>query len=518
MADHVRPPEKIVAALQSLKPPVDLDHVVAPLRELALALAGQDPLTLGKFREAAVEALQGKIRAPARLVDSAFALLRGDSGQNLPQGDAVDLVAPEPCAEEVDGAELLGQLAAMVRRFIVVGHHEIVAVALWIVHTHALLAAWITPRLAVTSPTKRCGKSLLLDVLEHLAAKALNVANVTAAAVFRGIEQYQPTLLIDEADTFLSFREELRGILNSGHRRNGRVLRAVGETGDVRAFSTFAPVAIAMIGRLPDTLADRGIPIAMRRKARGEHVEPFRADRVGDLEVLRNKTARWALDHLAELQEADPEVPPQLHDREADNWRALLAIADAAGGEWPETARKAARALSVAGRPSDDDAPGVVLLGDLRAIFEAEEAPTLFTDRLLVKLHELQDRRWAEWRNDRPLTSVQLAALLRPFGVQPRQIRIGGKSTKGYERQAFEDAFSRYLPPLDPKHPKQVNGDKDLRETSTRNMDPRVSGRGEPKTPVSTGVVSGVSGRNPASGAMPPPGSSEEPPDDKVEL
>jgi len=349
-------------------------------------------------------------------------------------------------------------------------------------------------------------------------AKALNVANVTAAAVFRGIERYRPTLLIDEADTFLGDKDDLRGILNSGHRRNGRVLRAVGEQNEVRAFSTFAPVAIAMIGRLPDTLADRSIPISMRRKKRDERVERFRSDRVGDLEELRSKAARWALDHWDALKAADPEVPSPLHDRERDNWRPLLAIADAAGGAWPATARDAATALSVSLADEDEDSDGVVLLGDLRRIFDTEGEPVLFTILILVRLCDFEDRPWAEWRDHKALSSVQLARLLRPFGVKPRQVRIGDKTSKGYERQWFEDAFSRYLPPLDPKHPKQVNGDNDLREVSTRNTDGLVSGREELKTPVSTGFVSGVSGRDPASGAMPPPGGPEEPPDDEVKV
>lgn len=512
-----RTPDEIVAAIQALTPPVDLGKIEALLRELTEALSGQDDLTVSTYREAAVQALKKKLGAPAKLVDSAFAPLRG-GGQGSLQGETIELVTPEPWPEPVDGAALLDALQTAVRRYAVLGGHAVVAIALWIVHTHAFGVSWITPRLAITSPVKRCGKSLVLDLLDHLVAKALNVANVTAAAVFRGIERYRPTLLIDEADTFLGDKDDLRGILNSGHRRNGRVLRAVGEQNEVRAFSTFAPVAIAMIGRLPDTLADRSIPISMRRKKRDERVERFRSDRVGDLEELRSKAARWALDHWDALKAADPEVPSPLHDRERDNWRPLLAIADAAGGAWPATARDAATALSVSLADEDEDSDGVVLLGDLRRIFDTEGEPVLFTILILVRLCDFEDRPWAEWRDHKALSSVQLARLLRPFGVKPRQVRIGDKTSKGYERQWFEDAFSRYLPPLDPKHPKQVNGDNDLREVSTRNTDGLVSGREELKTPVSTGFVSGVSGRDPASGAMPPPGGPEEPPDDEVKV
>jgi len=515
-ASH-RPPDEIVAAIKALTPPVELDAATVALQELTEALVGQDELTVAKYREAAVQALKRKIGAPAKLVDSALAPLRR-RGHGALQGETIELVTPEPWPEPVDGAEVLDALEAAVRRYAVLGVHAVVGIALWVVHTHAFDAWWITPRLAVTSPVKRCGKSLILDLLEHLVAKALNVANVTAAAVFRGIERYRPTLLIDEADTFLGDKDELRGILNSGHRRNGSVLRAVGEQNEVRAFSTFAPVAIAMIGRLPDTLADRSIPISMRRKKRDERVERFRADRVGDLQELRSKAARWALDNWDALRAADPEVPSPLHDRERDNWRPLFAIADAAGGDWPTKAREAAVALSSSLADDDEDSDGVVLLGDLRRIFDAEGEPVIFTRLLLLRLCDLEDRPWAEWRDRKALSGVQLARLLRPFGVKPRQVRIGDKTSKGYERQWFEDAFARYLPPSDPKHPKQVNGNSDLRENPTRNTEQSVSGCEEPKTPVSTGFVSGVSGRSLPPGAMNPAGTVEGPPDDKVEV
>lgn len=517
MADDSRTADQIVTEFREITPPVDLDKITGLLRELSDALAGQDELTVGKYREAAVQALKKKLSAPAKLVDSALAPLQG-RGQASLQGETIELVTPEPWPEPVDGAQLLEAIEAVVLRYIVLGFHAAVAIALWVIHTHAFAASWITPRLAISSPVKRCGKTLVLDVLEPLVAKALNTASVTAAAVFRGIERYRPTLLIDEADTFLVDKDELRGVLNSGHRRNGRVLRADGDQNEVRAFSTFAPVAIAMIGRLPDTLADRSIPIDLRRKKRDERVEPFRPDQVGDLEELRSKAARWVLDHWDALVAADPEVPAVLHDRERDNWRPLLAIADAAGGAWPAKAREAAKALSASLADEDEDSTGIVLLGDLYRIFEAEAAPALFTDLLLARLCDLQDRPWAEWRHDRALTPVQLAALLKPFGIKPRQVRIGDRTRKGYERKWFEDAFSRYLPPLNPKHPKQVNGDGGFSRSTTRNTDDLVSPLGEPKTPASTGFVSGVSGRDPSLGAIHTPGGSEEPPDDEVKV
>lgn len=491
---NARGPEEIIADLGVLEAPADLDPTAALLAELALTLAEQDDLTRAKHREAARRALENKkLYRPAELIDAAFASL--SAGASGAREGGLDLSAPEPWPEAVEGSALLDQIAAAVRRYVVLTPPTVLAVALWAVHAHAFEASWFTPRLAITSPTKRCGKSLLLEILEFVVPKPLNVANVTAAAVFRGIEKYLPTLLIDEADTFLVDKDELGGILNSGHRRNGQVLRTVGEKHEPKAFSTFAPVAIAMIGRLKDTLDDRSIPIRMRRKRPDERVERFRPDRAGHLEELGRKATRWALDHWDALKTADPEIPAALHDREQDNWRPLLAIADAAGADWPDLARRAAVALSTSAAPDSQEGGGALLLADLREIFNAEGAPALFTEDLLARLRKREDRPWGEWRNDKPLTFRQMAALLKPFEIRPAQIRIGRESSKGYKREAFEDAFSRYLPPLDPKHPKQVNGHNDLRGISIRNTEGRVSDRGEPKSPVTTGVVSDVSDR-----------------------
>jgi hypothetical protein len=156
---------------------------------------------------------------------------------------------------------MLSDLIKVIRRYMVIDENELVAVALWIVHCHAFEEFNITPRLAITSPEKRCGKTTLLDIIGALVPRRLFTVNIGAAAVFRAIEMARPTLLVDEADTFLSGNDELRGILNSGHRRNGNTIRCVGEGFEPREFSTWAPVAIALIGKLPDTLEDRSVPV-----------------------------------------------------------------------------------------------------------------------------------------------------------------------------------------------------------------------------------------------------------------
>ena len=206
----------------------------------------------------------------------------------------------------------------------------------------------MTPILAIQSPEKRCGKTTLLGLLQHLMPKALTASNMTMAAIYRVIEERRVSLVIDEADTFIKAdNPELVGILNSGHTRTSAfVVRTVGDNHETTTFSTWCAKVIALIGKLPPTLQDRSIVVQLERKRTRETVERRRADRTLDLVELCRKAARWVADHRAELDVCDPVPPDTLDDRAADNWRPLLAIAEVIGGNWPQHARTAARALS----------------------------------------------------------------------------------------------------------------------------------------------------------------------------
>jgi hypothetical protein len=360
---------------------------------------------------------------------------------------ALDLDQPEPWADPVDGAALLDALADSVREYVVMTDHEADAVALWVVLTHALAAFAISPRLAITSPEKRCGKTTLLDWLAIVTPRALSSANITSSATFRAIDDARPTLLIDEGDTFLHDRTELHGILNSGHRAGGFVVRTVGEgsNAQVRKFSTWGACAIALIGKLPDTLADRSIPIRLQRRRADEPVKSLRLDRVDpELVRLARQCARLAKDNIAALREAEPGMPTGLFNRAADNWRPILAIADRAGGDWPVKARAAARALT---KPDagDDDASRVELLADIRAAFDRAGADRILSKDLVEMLAGDPERPWSDWKNGKPITQRQLAGLLRPFHIVSETIRDGTKLGKGYYRARFEEAFGRYL-------------------------------------------------------------------------
>ena len=362
------------------------------------------------------------------------------------QGQPLDLPTPEPWPDPVDGAALLSEMTAAVLRYVVmeVGSAEIVA--LWVLHAHALDAFRISPRLAITSAEKRCGKTTAIDVVQSLAPRPLSTSNTSAAAIFRTIEAAQPTLLIDEADTFLTNSEEIRGVLNCGHRRSGAfVLRLVGDNHEPRQFSTWAAVAIALIGTLPDTLQDRSILIRMRRRLPSESIAQFRADRTDDLKILARKAARWANDNLEALRAMDPAMPPTITNRDADNWRPLIAIADAAGGEWPAHARVIAETM-VDKAEGDEKSVRTLLLEDIRSVLATKSVDKLSSAELVEALLAMKDRPWPELgRAAKPITQNKLAGLLKDFGIRPCNVWVGAKPLKGYGRGQFEDAFARYL-------------------------------------------------------------------------
>jgi len=321
--------------------------------------------------------------------------LRAENGGGG-QGRALELRTDEAWDEPVDGTKMLDELVAVVQRHVVLPLGAAEALALWVVHTYVFDCADTTPRLGITSPEKGCGKSTVLDLLAALVHRPLPMSNVTTAAVFRAIELSRPTLLVDEADSFLVGRDaddELRGVLNSGHIRTGSVIRCVGDDAEPRQFATFSPCAIALIGDLPSTLEDRSISIRMRRRAPGETVARMRRSRLSsEFESLRQRIVRWGRDNRDRLQDADPDLSTlsALSDRAQDNWRLPIAIADVAGGDWPTDAR--AVALQIASRVVEETSPGVMLLTDIRDIFERDETNRIPSERLVARLIGLEDR------------------------------------------------------------------------------------------------------------------------------
>jgi hypothetical protein len=428
-------------------------------------LADLNPIQYERERKDAAERLGLRAAILDKLVEAERPT---DEGK---QGHAVSFPEPELWPEPVNGAALSDSIAEAIRRYVVLSDRSRDATALWILHSYLIDCFPVSPRLAVCSPTKQCGKTTLLDVLGRLVLKPLPTANVTASAIFRVVEAYRPTLLVDEADTFLRDNDELRGIINSGHRHGGSVLRAVGDDYEPRAFSTYSPCAIALIGKLPDTLHDRSVVVDLKRRLPSETISPFRTDRVGQLDALARQAARWCRDHADEVANADPSMPAGIYNREADNWHPLLAIAEAAGGHWPERARQA---LEQSHKSAEDDSRLSPLLGDIKAIFAEKEKDRLGSADLIAALQAIEGRPWAEYgKNKKPISQNQVANLLKPVGVAPVVLREGKKTARGYQLAQFAEAFDRYL----------CAGEIPDRNTVTNAMDTGTSGTFQTVTP-----------------------------------
>jgi putative DNA primase/helicase len=320
-------------------------------------------------------------------------------------------------------------------------------------------------------------------------ARALSCSHITPAAIFRTVERYGPTLILDEADTYLRPEyDEIRGILNSGHvRANAYVIRTVGDDHEPRRFSTWCPKAIALIGALPSTLADRSITLRLQRKAPGESVQRWRIDHADRLADLRRMAHRWAMDHREALAKADQDVPASLHDRAADNWRPLLTIADLAGGDWPKRAREAIEAIERLD-PDGEDMSGL-LLRDLRDLFTARTTDKLTSADICESLAAQDDRPWPTLCYGKPITPHRLARMLGEYGITPKQIRLGDRTMKGYRRDDLNDAFRHYTS-CETETSKQGTTSADSEGKSNRNMTNDVSLSKSPETPHLTCDVS----------------------------
>ncbi len=366
------------------------------------------------------------------------------------------------------GEELLDRVCLFIRRFVLLSEEQAQLGVLWVAHTHAFDAAEHTPYLSINSAEKRSGKSRLLELFEALVAKPWLTGRVSAAVLPRKIQLEQPTLLLDESDAAFNGNEEygeaLRGILNTGHRQGGTTTVCVKMDGDFVPydFSTFCPKAIAGIGKLPDTIADRSIPILMKRKKRSEKVTRFRRrDKNVQAEAaqLREQLAAYCTVNLEKLRDARPELPDALSDRQQDGAEPLLAIADAVGGKWPEKARHAFVVLCAEAQAVDDSI-GVRLLSDIRSVFALRRVERLPSAELASALAEFEESPWGEWNKGKPISQAKVAQLLRRYEITPHNIRMSqdGRVPKGYQLDDFADVWGRYLPPdVSPHIPQTLN-------------------------------------------------------------
>jgi hypothetical protein len=360
----------------------------------------------------------------------------------------------EPWQDPVDGGALLQDLRNHFKRYVVLPKQADVVLALWVLHTWVFDCFDITPYLAITSPTKRCGKTVLMTMLYWLCRRAKKNDHMSKASIYRSVETEQSTLILDEVGWVLDLKDERQGILCGGFELLGHVEICEGEGANivVRRYRTFGPKAFGLIGKLTPTLMDRSIEILMQRKTKQDKVERLRrGDNAAHVE-LRQRQLRWASDNRQALSAVTPKLPDGLNDREFDIWEPLFAIAEHVGGEWPKLAHEAAIALS--GGDNATEEKGIELLSNIsveagRVAKDGFSAVT--TKTLLAALNGNPEWSWATYNfksSDKVLTERQLANLLKPFKVFSDKVQTsetGLAQARGYRLKDFEEAFERYL-------------------------------------------------------------------------
>lgn len=462
--------------------------VEARLRVLAWMVGPTDGLTRQAVRSATIDTLTTmKVRGAAALVDAALGLVRATTHGG--QGRAIEFEEIEPWPAPVDGAGLLDDVVSLMKRFVVMSEVVADALVLLIVNAHVHDASNVSPIAVLTSATKQCGKTVCLRFVLVLVPRPLATSNISSAALFRTVEASTPTLVIDEADTFLKLSEEMRGLLNAGHTRDlAYVIRNVGEDHEPRKFTTWCPKFVALIGRLPDTIESRSVVLPLLRAKKTDPLEKVQKRRPKQLvETLPARLARWAADHRDKLHAHDAAIPESLNDREGDNWSPLLAIADLAGGDWPERARKAALALSGHVDPEQEEA-GEAALHATGALLAAAPGKRMASATVVARLTADPTDWWAAFRDEKPITQRQLARLLGRFGIKPKELRLPEGVLRGYDLEDFKDVLLRYPPPGSATSATSAS-DNANRDESIRNTQAAVS---NPKSGVDPHKQRGV--------------------------
>lgn len=399
-------------------------------------LAGLSPIEYDRQRDAVAKAMGIRSATLDKMVKG----LR----QEKISTEGIDFDDVEPWPHPVEPAALLSDLVAAIKRFIICPDETAHAAALWIAMTWFMDVVQVAPLAVITAPEKRCGKSQLLALLGRLVHRPLAASNITPAALFRAVDAWKPTLLVDEADAFMKDNEELRGLLNCGHTRDSAyIVRVVGDDHTPKRFNVWGAKALAGIGHLADTIMDRSIVLELRRKLPHEEVLRLRHAEPGLFDDLSAKLARFASDTRERLRRCRPDLPNALHDRAQDNWEPLLAIAEMAGGEWQQIARHAAIKLS--GSTGDGGTMGNELLADIREVFEAKHLTKISTVDLIQRLCADDEKSWATYNRGNPITPRQVAKKLKEYGIASKNLRVNSEVVKGFEHDQFKEAFARYL-------------------------------------------------------------------------
>jgi hypothetical protein len=349
-----------------------------------------------------------------------------------------------------DGGALVRDLEACFVRYVVLPLKTTLPLALWTIATYLFESFDAFAYLAVSSPVPQCGKTRLLEILELVVSNPRRASNISEAALFRVIEKFKPTLMLDEAETLKGKSERaeyLRQILNAGNRQGAVATRCVGQGAslDVKDFSVFCPKVVSGIGSFPPTIADRAISIPMQRRKKSDSIERLSVRAIKpEGERHQCRASAFASQRRVEIEAAYENTALEfLGDRDADSWAplfAVLAVADPA--RVPELRGCAEYLTGAKAADAADESLSLRLLHDLRDVWPDSE-PYAFSEDLKGRLRAVEDGPWSESEID--LTERKLARMLKGFKLHSATVRIGEKTRKGYSREAFETASAPYL-------------------------------------------------------------------------
>jgi hypothetical protein len=367
-------------------------------------------------------------------------------------------IATEVHTDQTDPTQIVSDVERFIRRFVVLPENAYLPIALWVIATHLVKTFDCFPYIALLSPAKRCGKTRLQEVLELFARRPWRGTTPSTPALYRMMAD-APTLILDEVEGFRGKNrsestEQLLAILNAGHRKGATVPRCNGPNHTVKMFPVYSPKIFAAIGKLPDTLADRSIVITMQRRKKSQKVERFLMKKAGvQAKPINDGLVGFALANQGAVEQAYNRLLDSdldfLGDRDADLWIPIFAVAMVTVPDKLDGLKKAATELSNAKAGNDaDDSISLKLLSDIKAVWPEKQAPKAGPEEncetavLLEKLKALDESPWA---SDIVLSPSKVAKFLRPFEVEPRGVRIGSRTPRGYVYDHLKAAFERYL-------------------------------------------------------------------------
>ena len=355
----------------------------------------------------------------------------------------------EPYTSRVNGDELAHEILHIVKSHIVCNDAVAIAITLWIFFSWCIDVAYIAPIAWINAPEKRCGKTQLATLMGRMSKRSIMASNVSQSALFRTIERYKPTFVIDEADSFFHGDMDLKNIINCGFSRdNPYVWRCVGDNHEPIPFDVFGAKIISGIGKLPSTVMDRSISLTLRRALPTEKRQRVKDIPKATTETIKAKLARWADDNMDKVATSKPKLPETIYNREFDTWEILFQIADTLGDDWLKLVTNAC--LAITQTDSKEPSENEELLTDIKAIFELQAVDSMATRDLLTALIGADSdgltKRWATSNKGQTMTDRQLAKRLKDFEIKSSKINKPNETQKrGYYLADFADAFKRYL-------------------------------------------------------------------------